>query len=210
LAEGREGGAAVKERVVGTLENVQSGGFGAQTLAWWGTLGFIVIEATGFALAIAAYLYLQSHAAEWPLSAPPPDLLPGTLVTVILLASLLPNYLAQRWARKHEVAKVRLALVVMSAFGLLPLLVRPFEFPALNISWDSNAYGSVVWTLLGLHTAHLLTDFVDTVVVTVLVFTRHGHNPRRLADVADNAFYWYFVVFSWLPVYFVIYWLPRL
>jgi cytochrome c oxidase subunit III len=29
------------------------------------------------------------------------------------------------------------------------------------------------------------------------------------SDVSDNAFYWYFVVASWLPLYFLIYWVPR-
>jgi cytochrome c oxidase subunit III len=28
-------------------------------------------------------------------------------------------------------------------------------------------------------------------------------------DVAENAVYWYFVVFAWLPIYGVIYWAPR-
>jgi hypothetical protein len=28
--------------------------------------------------------------------------------------------------------------------------------------------------------------------------------------VGDNAFYWDFVVLSWLPIYFLIYWLPRI
>jgi cytochrome c oxidase subunit III len=68
----------------------------------------------------------------------------------------------------------------------------------------------VVWFLLGLHTAHLLTDVADTVVLTALMFTRHAMNGRRFNDVSDNAFYWYFVVLSWVPIYFIIYWVPRL
>ena len=35
-------------------------------------------------------------------------------------------------------------------------------------------------------------------------------NGRRFSDVSDNAFYWDFVVLSWLPIYFLIYWVPRL
>ena len=48
----------------------------------------------------------------------------------------------------------------------------------------------------------------DTIVLTVLMFTRHGHG-KRFSDVGDNAFYWYFVVASWLPIYMILYWLPR-
>ena len=27
---------------------------------------------------------------------------------------------------------------------------------------------------------------------------------------SDNAFYWDFVVVSWIPIYLLIYWVPRL
>ena len=98
----------------------------------------------------------------------------------------------------------------MSLAGILPLVVRAFEFPALKILWDANAYGSIVWILLGLHTTHLLTDLGDTLVLTALMFTRHGRTGRRFSDVHDNAFYWDFVVVSWIPIYLLIYWAPRL
>ena len=67
-------------------------------------------------------------------------------------------------------------------------IVRIFEFQSLNVWWDDNAYGSIVWVLLGFHTAHILTDFVD---------------------VSENAMYWYFIVLSWIPIYVVIYIAPR-
>jgi cytochrome c oxidase subunit 3 len=183
---------------------------GAASVTWWGTLAFMLIEGTGFALAIAVYLYLMSVAAIWPLDAPLPDLLPGTIVTLILLASLLPNYMVARWAERQDLAKVKLGMIVMSILGIVPLVVRMFEFPAMNVSWDSNAYGSIVWTLLGLHTTHIITDLVDTLVLGALMFTRHGDNPRRFGDVQDNAMYWNFVVIAWLPIYGCIYWIPRL
>jgi heme/copper-type cytochrome/quinol oxidase subunit 3 len=97
----------------------------------------------------------------------------------------------------------------MSGVGLLTLAIRAFEFAHLNVSWDQNAYGSILWVILGLHATHLVTDVGDTLVLTVLMFTRHA-TPRRFSDVTDNAFYRYFVVLSWLPLYFLIYWVPRL
>jgi heme/copper-type cytochrome/quinol oxidase subunit 3 len=177
---------------------------------WWGTLAFISLEATGFALAVGAYLFLESQAEQWPLGVPPPDLVPGTIVLVLLLASEPPNRLLDRWAREENLTKVRVGMLVMSLFGLAPLLVRWFEFAELNVRWDDNAYGSVLWLLLGLHTVHLLTDVGDTLVLAALMFTRHGRRGKRFSDVSDNAFYWDFVIVSWLPIYILIYWVPRL
>lgn len=200
----------MRERVVLDLARLPLHGTGAASITWWGTLAFMLIEGTGFALAIAVYLYLMSLATIWPLDAPPPDLLPGTLVTVILMVSVVPNVMISRWAEQRDLRKVRIGMVVMSALGVAPLIVRIFEFPALNINWDSNAYGSIIWTLLGLHTTHIITDLVDTVVLAALMFTRHGDNLRRFGDVQDNAMYWNFVVATWLPIYGCIYWIPRL
>jgi cytochrome c oxidase subunit III len=104
---------------------------------------------------------------------------------------------------------VRIGLVVMTLFGLAPLVVRGFEFAHANVYWDQNAYGSMVWLLLGLHTTHLATDAGDTLVLTALMFTRHGQG-KRFSDVSDNAFYWYFVVGAWVPIWFLLYILPRL
>ncbi|MFL5236514.1 MAG: heme-copper oxidase subunit III [Rhizomicrobium sp.] len=197
-------------RVVLDVSPVPESAFGSRTLTWWGTIAFMSLEGMGFALAIGAYLYLRVLQPNWPMNEPLPDLLPGTIVTVILLLSAIPNYFLEHWARAYDLRKVRVGLVLMSLLGILPLIVRAFEFPALRVRWDADAYGSIVWLLLGLHTTHLLTDAGDTLVLTALMFTRHGENPRRFSDTSDNAFYWDFVVLSWLPIYFVLYWLPRL
>ncbi len=200
----------MRERVVADLSLLPLHGQASASVTWWGTLAFMLIEGTGFALVLAIYLYLADIAREWPLAAPPPDLGPGSGTTAILIASLAPNFLILRWAAQEQLIKVRIGLLVMVLFGIAPLVVRVFEFPALHVSWDSNAYGSITWTLLGLHTTHLITDLVDTLVLAVLMFTRHGRNKRRLGDVQDNALYWYFVVVTWLPIYGVLYWAPRL
>jgi cytochrome c oxidase subunit 3 len=202
--------AVAKYRVVADLSELPLHGMGSASPTWWGTLAFMLIEGTGFALVIGVYLYLASLASTWPLGAPLPSLGPGTALTLLLLGSLIPNILLSRWAEQGDLRKVRIGLVVMSVLGAVPLVLRWFEFPALHVSWDSNAYGSITWTMLGLHTTHIITDLGDTLVLAVLMFTRHGDNKRRFGDVQDNAMYWNFVVLTWLPIYACLYWVPRL
>ena len=183
--------------------------YGHHSLMYWGTMGLIAIEGTAFVLAVMAYFYLWSQASAWPLSAAPPDLLWATLNVGILLASVLPNHWTKRAAEHGDERKIRIGLVVCVLFGVALLALRALEFTTLNVRWDTNAYGSIVWVLLGLHTVHLATDVFDTAVLAVLFFTGPLEG-RRHVDVADNAMYWYFVVFSWLPIYAVLYWMPRL
>ena len=199
----------MKTRAVLDIRDLPEYAFGHRSIMWWGTLGFIAIEGTVFVLALTSYFYLRSKALQWPLGVPPPDLLPGIVNSVILFASLYPNQRAKRAAEDEDAAGVKFWLVVCLAFGVAFNIVRIFEFRALNCRWDTNAYGSIVWTILGLHTTHILTDVVDTAVLTAAVFLRpiDGH---RFVDVSENSFYWYFVVLSWVPIYAVIYLAPRL
>jgi heme/copper-type cytochrome/quinol oxidase subunit 3 len=183
--------------------------FGNRSPMWWGTMGLMAIEGTVFALAVMTYFYLRSHSNVWPMSKFPPDLMWGNINTLIMLASLVPNYLAKRAAEKLDLAKVRLWMVAGILFSVGFLIVRGIEFGALNTRWDSNAYGSAVWMLMGLHTTHLITDAYDTLVLTVLMFSGPLEG-KRFVDVSENAAYWYFVVFSWLPIYAVVYWGARL
>lgn len=183
-------------------------GFGHRSLMWWGTFGLMLIEGMIFALTIAAYFYLRSHSITWPMNAAPPELLWGTLNTAVLLASMLPNQLAKKAAEKMDLQKVRIWMVACLLFSLVFLAIRVMEFTSLNTRWDSQAYGSVVWMLMALHTTHLVTDAYDSAVLTVLMFTGPLEG-KRFVDVSENAMYWYFVVLSWLPIYAVIYWAPR-
>ena len=64
-----------------------------------------------------------------------------------------------------------------------------------------NAYGSIIWALLLLHTTHVATDWGDTVVLAALMRTPTARPPRRLVDTDENSLYWRFVWLSWLPIY---------
>jgi heme/copper-type cytochrome/quinol oxidase subunit 3 len=201
----------VTTRSIIDVSELPDHGFGTRSIMWWATLCTIAIEVTVFIVTIGSYFYLQGNETQWPpADTPLPDLKWGTLNVFVLLLSLVPNQLAKRAAEKMDIGKVRLWMVVADLFAVAFCIVRVFEFKHLNVSWDSNAYGSITWTLLGFHSFHLVTDLADSVVLTVLMFTRHGLEPTRFVDEAENAFYWYFVVLSWLPIYAVLYWAPRL
>lgn len=182
--------------------------FGHRSILWWGTLGLIAVEGTMFALLATNYLYLKGRAPHWPPGVLPPALFWGTLNTIVLLASAIPNELTKKAAERLDLPKVRLWILVGIVFAVGFNVIRIFEFQSLNVWWDENAYGSVVWTLLGFHTVHILTDLLDTAVLAVLMFTG-PLEEKRFVDVSENSMYWYFVVLTWLPIYGLIYLAPR-
>ncbi len=185
--------------------------FSYRSLTWWGVIGFMVIEGTAFVLTIAAYFFLMSHEQEWaPRPWNPPNPVAGTLFTLIILLSEIPNTMIKKAAAKYDLAVIRKLLPVMVGIGAILMVIRGFEFNSLNVMWYDNAYGSVIWALLLLHASHIATDWVDTIVLWWLMRTPHGESPRRIVDTDENSLYWRFVWLAWIPIYLLIYWVPRM
>ncbi len=182
--------------------------FGHQGLIWWGTVGFMVIEGSMFVIGLVVYFYLRLKVQEWPPSLPDPELPFGTANLLLVLASLAPNQLAKQAAERLDLRGVRLWLSVLVAVGVVSVVLRGFEYTTLGCRWDDNAYGSIVWVLLSMHTIHVATDVVDSGVLLALAFTRPVA-PKRFVDFSENSLYWYFIVAWWVPIYAVIYLAPR-
>ena len=195
--------------VAGDLSELPESGGDSRVLTFWGTLAFIVLEGMGFLLTYGIFLYVAWLHPEWPLGYPPQNPTWATIFTVILVVSLVPNWMVMKACHKHDNRALQWLLVLMSLIGIATLVVRWFEFQSLSIHWDTNAYGSMLWVFLGLHTLHLITDVVDTLVMTAIFFT--GHVPlKRFNDADENALYWVFVVVAWLPLYGLLYFTPYL
>jgi heme/copper-type cytochrome/quinol oxidase subunit 3 len=113
-----------------------------------GALGFVVLEGTGFALAIALSLYLYATDPHWLRHTAPLTLWPGTALTALLVLSVIPNLWTSAVARKEDLGRTRIAMVVMSLIAVATLPLRAYEFALLPVKWDANAYGSAVWFLL--------------------------------------------------------------
>ena len=183
--------------------------FSHRSLAWWGTVGFIAVEGTTLFIAIVAYLYLRRNFQAWP---PEhilrPSLFWPTVQVVVLLASLVPTIMADRAAYRIDLVKLRQWLLVTLGFEIAVLAIRWQEFLSLNVRWDSNAYGSAAWTLVGFHSTLLLVDLVETAVLLALLFSSR-RLERHYADATDATFYWYFLVATWIPIYVLVYLGPR-
>ncbi len=196
------------ETIVGDLSTLPDHNFGSTALGWWGVIGFMLIEGMGFVIALGAYFYLLPYEHGWPPAQPAPSLQWGTAFLAVGLLSEIPNQWLKKRAQRYDLPAVRFGLLLMVALGLVMIGLRAMEFTALNVRWDQNAYGSIVWALMALHTLHTVTDVYDSGVLAALSYAR-TFDGRKFSDVADNALYWHFIVWSWVVLYVVVYWTPR-
>jgi heme/copper-type cytochrome/quinol oxidase subunit 3 len=177
---------------------------------WWGNLLMCVIEGMAFALSIAAYFYIRRNFDTWP---PEPTRLPTLAVAtanlITLIVSILPYWYAARLARSFaSPARIGSWLLVGVVLGLSSVVMRFYEFGAVHSRYDSNAYGSVVWLLLGMHLGHLVAGSLEPLAIAVLMF-KGPVEEKHYVDVTVTAFYWYFVVISWLIIFPVVFLAPR-
>jgi heme/copper-type cytochrome/quinol oxidase subunit 3 len=184
---------------------------------WWGNNGLLAIETSMFAILIGTYFYLRQNFALWPppiaqLTAPLrplPILTYGVANTALLVFSCIPMVFADRAARRNDRATTQLGLAICLICGIAAMVLRGFEFFATQFRWDSNAYGSVVWFMLGMHALHLLVLTSETLLLLIWVRRREFDMKHRV-DVVTVAVYWYWVVTIWLVIFAIIYFTPRL
>jgi len=190
------------------VAHLPSVAFGSRDPLCWGVMGLILIEVTILAIGMVSYFYLRTLAPMWP---PPPTALPDlflpTVNTLLLLLSVIPMYWVDRSARRKERRAVQIGLVLCVVLGLGLSVFRGFEFGAVHTRWDSHAYGSVVWTLLGLHTFDLIAEVLETLLLMVFALTG-PMTDHLFLDISDSAPFWYFVAAIWVPIYAVLYVVP--
>jgi cytochrome c oxidase subunit III len=182
---------------------------GSRAPLWWGLIGMIVIESTLFAMLVVTYFYLRGGASVWP----PPDVRGNYPLRIaelaVLLASAVPMIAVELAVKRRSLAGMRLWLTIATALGLVFVALRFYSFHAMTYRWNSHAYGSIVWTILGLHATHGLAASVENVVFLALLF-RGPIEEKHLLDLRLNALYWYFVVLSWVGLFGVIFLDPGL
>jgi cytochrome c oxidase subunit III len=179
--------------------------FGFKTLMTWGVLAFMVIEGWTLALVVMSYFYLRQSTTHWPpLRTPHPSLVIPTINLVVMLVSLAAAWWTAKRAEKLDRGGVTTGLIASSIFGIVILVLRWFEFWSINTRWDTTAYGSAAWLLVGFHATLILMDVGDTIGLNVM-FLKRELPAHFYPDTTDNSMYWFFTVLAWIPIYIIVY-----
>jgi cytochrome c oxidase subunit I+III len=184
--------------------------FGIKPPFFWGLMGLIVIETVVVAALITTYFFLRAGSQFWPQDQiSPPELLLPTINTFILLASSIPIYWADHSIRKGNQKNLKIGMAVGALLGIIFLVLKYVEYSDTAYLWNTNAYASISWTIIGFHSAHVIALLLKTIVVGTLAFQGY-FNEYRNAGVQANGIYWHFVVLIWIPLYLTLYIAPRI
>jgi heme/copper-type cytochrome/quinol oxidase subunit 3 len=171
---------------------------------------FIAAELALFASLLASYYYLRFKATTWPLSGlEKPNLVPGVIATVILLSSSLPMWWVERSIKRGDASRLRIGLLVSLLLGIVFLGIQASEYASASFDWRTNVYGSLFFTITGLHGIHVLVGLLMNVVIQARAW-RNEFDARRHLPVETVALYWHFVDVVWIAIFFTLYLVPYL
>ncbi|HEY2601047.1 MAG TPA: cytochrome c oxidase subunit 3 [Thermoleophilaceae bacterium] len=167
---------------------------GRTASGWWGAALFIAAEATLFGTLIATYFYLRFETTRWPPpGVPKPELALPLILTAILVATTVPVLKAVQAARAGRVGLAWLlvfaALVVQAAY--FGIQVHEFQSDLAKFTPSGSAYGSIYFTLVGAHHAHVAIGLL--LDLWILGKLTRGLTSYRLTGLRVVALYWCFV-----------------
>jgi heme/copper-type cytochrome/quinol oxidase subunit 3 len=175
-------------------------------VGWWGMALFVLAELALFGSALASYYYLRAIAPVWPLGGiEKPDLLVGGIATVVLVSSSVPMWWAERAARDGRTTSVRVGLAAATLLGLAFLVIEAIEWSIAPFGPDTNVYGSLFFTLTGLHGLHLIFGILVAAFMQIRAW-------RGVADpdaIRTGALYWHAVDAVWIAVFLTVYVSPH-
>lgn len=175
-----------------------------------GIILFIVSEAVMFGAFFAQYFYNRILSDVWPpagFERVPAFPLP-VILTVLLVASGFTAHFAQTAIRKDDRDAFQGWLIVTILLGVGFLGGQAFEYTNLIVndgfSITSGIYGSIFFSLTGLHGLHVTVGVL--VLIGVLVRAFMGHfSSRSHFGVEGTVLYWHFVDAVWLALYVALY-----
>jgi cytochrome c oxidase subunit 3 len=179
--------------------------FGPRAPIWWGTIFLIAIEGTMMGLLLVSYFYLRGNFQVWPPSEMGDQVFRLAMAQACLLGlSLIPIGIASTAAKHGRTRLARGLLLAGTVVGAVMLVLRGFEIAALPFRWDANAYASIFWMILILHTTHVLSGVAENAVLLGVLWVGPVEE-KHLGDVEASALLWGFVVLEWAAAALILY-----
>jgi heme/copper-type cytochrome/quinol oxidase subunit 3 len=155
---------------------------------------FVATEATLFGTIFGTYFYLRFQDPAWPPhGVPEPEVAVPLVLALVLAATSVPVQGALRAARAGRVARARWLLVVAIVVqaGFFAMQTSQIENDLAKFTPQGSAYGSISFTMLGAHQAHVVVGLL--LELWLLAKLARGLNRYRLVALQSTAFYWHFV-----------------
>ena len=181
----------------------------------WGKLGmwvFLVGDAVGFGVLLAAYGAARATSSDWPI---PYDVLGINLtaaMTFLLICSSVTMVKALEWLGRGDRQRCQVFLFFTALGGAIFVACQAYEWShlihaGLHIDgnpWGAALFGTTFFLITGFHGLHVTGGVIYLVAILRVV----GRRPDPAASynaVAIVGLYWHFVDLVWIMVFTLLY-----
>ena len=168
---------------------------------------YLMTDSLLFASLFATYVVLQPAIANGPSSA---DIFSMPMVlteTIILLISSMTAGLAMLALRHGFIRQAIIFMICTYVAGVSFLTIELTEFSSLlaeGHSWQTSAFLSGFFTLVGTHGAHILVGLL-WLFVLVCVLAKRGLTDKLRRQFGLFTLFWHFLDLVWIFIFTVVY-----
>jgi cytochrome c oxidase subunit 3 len=170
-----------------------------------GMLLFIGSEIMLFGAFFTAYFFVRvvNH-DSWPAKGTHLPVFVAGINTAILVTSSFTMHWALQSIKRGNRAGLRAGLALTFLMGLTFLLTQIAEYSRIGFAPNDNAFGTIFFSLTGLHGFHVFVGLLLLLAATTRAFRGH-FSPEHHQGVEIPGIYWHFVDVMWIVVYTTVY-----
>ncbi len=170
----------------------------------FGAIVFLASELLFFGGLFAAYFTLRAETPVWPPADVELDTRLSAVATVILVVSSFTFIAGMRAAVRRDRARLAAWLWASLALGATFLSLQLYDWTHVNVAISSNAYGTMYFSMTGLHGLHVAAGIV--LMLVLLGRMRQGaYHDGPLDGPEAVGYYWHFVDVVWIGLFATIF-----
>ena len=177
----------------------------------WGMALLITTEAMLFVMLFFTYYYVEKGNERWKYTEPPKLHYSLPMLGVLLTSSIVLHW-GEKQVKKQRYSSGRVGVIGTIVLGFVFLFLSYLEYTEhlATLSPRSDAYGSIFYTIISVHLAHLTLGLL--MLFWVLFVARRWepaqHTPHR--PYHNAAMYWHFVDTVWVFIIALLYVAPNI
>jgi heme/copper-type cytochrome/quinol oxidase subunit 3 len=181
----------------------------------WGKLGmwvFLVGDAVGFGVLLAAYGAARATTGDWPI---PYEVLGINLtaaMTFLLICSSVTMVKALEWLGNGDRRRCQIFLFLTALGGAIFVACQAYEWghlihAGLHINgnpWGASLFGTTFFLITGFHGLHVTAGVIYLLAI-LRVVARRPDPAASYNAVEIVGLYWHFVDLVWIMVFTLLY-----
>ncbi|HTW63572.1 MAG TPA: cytochrome c oxidase subunit 3 [Bryobacteraceae bacterium] len=173
---------------------------------------WLVISTEGFLFVdlFFSYFYLANRTGRWNVEIPPKLGFALILLAILLASSVVLHLFGEKAVEKEKYGAARAGVAATLLLGLIFLALEGYS---MYLSWSNltpatDSYGSIFYTILCFHAAHVIVGSLMLIYVLFLPLGPSETTPHR--PLHSATLYWHFVDAVWIFVVLFLFILPNL